>query len=164
MELRVHELIDLNRRCWDEEKLGNTFGVEDCQKVKQIPLSLSLPCDSRYWWPTQDGIFTVKSAYWLARLGVVEAWRMFSGQQNTEVWKLCHFVWRAFKGTLGAMAVLYRRHIRPNSVCNGCGDPSETIMHSLFECTHAATIWAHSEFSQLIVDAPNSSFMERFKV
>lgn len=33
----------------------------------------------------------------------------------------------------------------------------------MLECTHAKDIWQVSDFSDLLVDAPNSSFVERYQ-
>ncbi|XP_021749910.1 uncharacterized protein LOC110715631 [Chenopodium quinoa] len=76
--------------------------------------------------------------------------------------KLHHFVWRACKGSLGTLDVLYRRQIRNSSVCTICGAERETIIHYLFYCKHALNIWNYSEFGALIAEAPHESFADLF--
>lgn len=75
--------------------------------------------------------------------------------------KLSHFVWRACKGSLGVMSVLFNRHIRTSRNCLLCGGNDETILHAIFDCTHVAQIWTHSEFAGILTDAPQSSFADR---
>lgn len=74
--------------------------------------------------------------------------------------KLGHFMWRACRGSLGVMKVLYDRHVIPSTQCGVCGCDEETIMHSLFRCTHAKKIWDHSSFSTVIEEAPATSFVD----
>lgn len=95
------------------------------------------------------------------------------GVSEDEIWKaiwnvggppkLSHFAWKACKGSLGVMDVLCRRHIRETSCCPVCNHHEETIMHTLFECKHAGTIWMQSEFLDLLTEAPSGSFSDRVR-
>ncbi|XP_056697114.1 uncharacterized protein [Spinacia oleracea] len=69
-------------------------------------------------------------------------WELFNRAGESELWevvwdlggppKLSHFLWRACKGSLGAMDVLYRRRaIRPSSNCGVCGHSEKTILHAV---------------------------------
>ncbi|XP_057251804.1 uncharacterized protein LOC125498516 [Beta vulgaris subsp. vulgaris] len=155
-----------------EDMVNETFGVEERQTVLDIPLPSTWKCDTQYWWPTNDGNYTVRSGYWLGRMGHVHTWDLFFGRRERDIWKLvwkitgppklCHFIWRACKGRLGVMDVLYRRHIREHSTCPVCGCEEETIMHALFNCTYASKIWLHSNFQGMLMEALHTSFAERF--
>ncbi|KMT03039.1 hypothetical protein BVRB_8g196010 [Beta vulgaris subsp. vulgaris] len=161
----------------DDEKDGleggdAVFVEEERQAVLDIPLPQSWRGDSCYWWPTSDGIYTVRSGYWLGRMGKLRTWELFHGDGDRDIWslvwkvdgppKLRHFLWRACKGSLGTMSVLYRRHIRSSSRCPVCGVVDETIMHTLFECKSAVDIWRQWEMSSVLVAAPTGSFAQRF--
>ncbi|KNA02870.1 hypothetical protein SOVF_214550, partial [Spinacia oleracea] len=171
MNMRVSYLIDYENRCWNEERVREVFVEEEQRLVYAIPLSSQWPCDSYYWWPTSNGIYSVKSAYWLGMLGHTRTWELQFGSREADLWswvwkmegppKLRHFLWRACKGTLATMGVLFRRHIRPTMECTVCGALDETIIHALFECKHSQVIWESSEFLDILKDAPTSSFADR---
>ena len=63
---RVEHLLDRDRRAWDIDKVKNTFLPFEAEVVLGIPISPSLPNDSKIWAWTNNGIFTVKSAYGVA--------------------------------------------------------------------------------------------------
>lgn len=95
--------------------------------ILQTHLSLFPAIDKRYWSLTKDGLYSVKSGYWLGILGPqTEAihnnnnlWRLIWGLQGPP--KLCHFVWQACRGIMDVKEVLYRRHITHYEICPCCG-------------------------------------------
>lgn len=171
LELMVSDLLDTTAGCWKVDVVTTTFRDDERQQVLDIPLPSHWCSDSRYWWPTKDGNYTVKSGYWLARTGHLRTWALFHGQGERDVWrtiwavdgspKMCHFLWKVCKGSLGVMDILFRRHIRESTACPVCGDNVETIMHSLFYCKFTAEIWSHSEFMGSLIEAPSQSFADR---
>ncbi|XP_057248279.1 uncharacterized protein LOC125493714 [Beta vulgaris subsp. vulgaris] len=120
VDLRVSDLFDENG-AWNEVELHTHFTDEDIRLIREIPLSSRKPPDVLYWWPTVDGFFSTKSAYWLGRLGHLRGWLGRFGDVNGEVWKviwgldgppkLKHFVWRACMGALATRGRLKDRHI-----------------------------------------------------
>lgn len=88
LDLRVSELINHECGCWDNEALEVALTAEDRQTVLQLPLSSSLPRDSRFWWPERHGNYTVKTGYWLGRLGCLDAWKLLNGGPDLELWRL----------------------------------------------------------------------------
>lgn len=100
----------------------------------------------------------------------MRTWELLHGARENDLWrvvwnlhgppKLCHFVWRACKGSLGVMEVLRQRHVRESSVCLVCGHGEESIIHALFDCKHASKIWVHSDFMGLLLEAPKTSFSD----
>ncbi|KAL2931722.1 Gag-Pol polyprotein [Bienertia sinuspersici] len=54
---------------WDVERVNQTIIEEERPLVLNIPLSLHWPSDQQYWWPNSNGIYTVKSGYWMGKLG-----------------------------------------------------------------------------------------------
>lgn len=171
-ELRVSDLIDFEGQRWNEEVLREVFVEDEQQLVLDLPLSPSWPRDLLYWWPTSNGIYSVRSAYWLGMLGRTRTYELYYGTRDKELWsyvwrlngppKLSHFLWRARRGSLATMGVLFGRHIRQEKACPICAADEASIIHSLFDCKHASTIWGCSEFGDVLVDAPRSSFADRF--
>lgn len=60
------------------------------------------------------------------------------------------------------MEVLHKRHIRDSSRCPICGHDEETIIHTIFECKYGVEMCNRSEFKDLLMAAPSSSFEARF--
>lgn len=121
LDMRVSELIDFERGCWDVEVVKATFIEEEWDLILDIPLSWSWPNDRRFWWPNADSKYSVKSWYWLGRLGIHQTRELFHGTSETKIWqqvwniegpsKLKHFVWRACKGSLPIRERLHHRHV-----------------------------------------------------
>ncbi|XP_057250615.1 uncharacterized protein LOC130591349 [Beta vulgaris subsp. vulgaris] len=100
----------------------------------------------------------------------MRTWELLNGARENDLWrvawkingpsKLCHFVWRACKGSLGVMDVFRQRHVRKSSVCLVCGHVEESIIHALFDWKLASEIWVHSDFMGLLMQASRTSCSE----
>ena len=60
----VKELIREETMTWKEELIEKLLWEEEAIVIKQIPLSRMRPQDELIWIGTQDGNYTVHSAYW----------------------------------------------------------------------------------------------------
>ena len=69
----VEHLLDSDRGSWDIKNMRNTFLPFEAEVVLGIPISPSLPNDSRIWVWSNNGRFTVKSAYEIALKVLCEA-------------------------------------------------------------------------------------------
>ncbi|KAL2904162.1 hypothetical protein RDABS01_002872 [Bienertia sinuspersici] len=69
MSLRVADLIDQSFGVWNVDIIKGLFNEEDYRKILAIPLPSYNGRDGQYWWPTKTGEYTVKSGYWMERLG-----------------------------------------------------------------------------------------------
>lgn len=87
VDVRVEDLIDSDKCIWNMNALKNNFTEEDIEKIKEIPLSNKRPHDVRFWWPTNDGIYTTQSKYWLGRLGHLRGWAQRYGGDYQTMWK-----------------------------------------------------------------------------
>ncbi|KNA20149.1 hypothetical protein SOVF_054080 [Spinacia oleracea] len=144
----------------NEEEASVVAFVPPEQEVEDASASL-------YWRQSRDGKYSVRSGYWLAIMGVDElgnaaihedVWRATWGIEGPH--KLRHFLWNACKGNLAVRDRLVYRHIATDATCPICYAPSETIVHSLFECEAAKEIWLHSNLANALVGAPSSSFVD----
>ncbi|KAL2926932.1 hypothetical protein RDABS01_023357 [Bienertia sinuspersici] len=117
------------------------------------PLSRRWPVDRLFWCHTKQGDYTVKSGYWLAKLG-----RGTPCSDGGEVWariwsiegppRLRHFLWRAYKGCLAVKERLFQRHITENAYCLICENAVETINHALFKCNFDVEIWKQMAYKK----------------
>uniref|UniRef100_A0A803N235 RNase H type-1 domain-containing protein n=1 Tax=Chenopodium quinoa TaxID=63459 RepID=A0A803N235_CHEQI len=87
--------------------LANLVGNEKAVLIIAIPLFTHTSKDSVFWCYTKNGIFSVKSCYWLLR-GVRDEMGEVGSNENCwkSIWyiqgppKLKHFLWGAVKGNL----------------------------------------------------------------
>ncbi|KAK9733301.1 hypothetical protein RND81_04G058600 [Saponaria officinalis] len=137
LELRVTDLIDTKNYCWKEDDLSSNMTEDDIKLVRELLISTRLHVDTLFWWPSSNGIFSVKSAYYLGmrgRLsGVSLAPSVLENQDGVwkRIWglkippKLSHFSWRACVNILA--------------------------------CFEVRPIWEQSEFAAEIEEAPNEA-------
>ena len=171
-EMMVSALLDYHTRGWNIDLVHHTFHENEWPLVLNIPLSRFWPNDRSIWWPSRNGLFSVKSCYWLGKVGNMRTWQLQHGEGEGQLWnkvwkvqgspKLQHFLWRACKGSLGVRERLHWRHICGEASCPVCGAPSESICHALFACTMAQEVWQVSPFRSLIVALPMDSFEGAF--
>ena len=62
----VSELIDKEKASWKTEVVDTLFLPHEAEVIKSIPLSAHLPTDKQVWACSSNGVFTVRSAYWVA--------------------------------------------------------------------------------------------------
>ncbi|KAL2931369.1 hypothetical protein RDABS01_036779 [Bienertia sinuspersici] len=169
-ETRVANLVDFKRGSWNRDLVGQMFEEEERGLILNTPRLNRWLEDRWFWWPCSNGLYTVKSGYWLAKLGHVQSWFDEAHMQEQTCWrlvlnlsgplKLRHFVWQACEGALAVVGRLYDRHILDFRICPVCGCPNETVIHALLFCKHTQEIWAKTNFPQLISEAPVDSFAE----
>ena len=84
--------VDKELGVWDEHIIGTIFSKEEATTIRSILLSSTNQEDQLIWRGIANGIFSVKSAYHLAR-EVEDRNRAESsmGLHNNQVWKL---IWR----------------------------------------------------------------------
>lgn len=68
-DVMVSEFIDHNVRSWDQPALLAAFQASDVAKIITIPLDSVQNDDQRIWHAHNSGLFTVKSTYWLGKMG-----------------------------------------------------------------------------------------------
>ncbi|KAL2930102.1 hypothetical protein RDABS01_035512, partial [Bienertia sinuspersici] len=163
-------LINHNTGQWDISFVRSIFGEDDCKRILVIPLSSKAHVDRLYWCLTPRGEYTVKSGYWLTKLGC-----NYSGHNQAmdeKVWsniwimegplKMKHFLWRACKGSLAVKERLHSRHICESAACTLCGETNGTITYAIFYCNNVKDIWEPVNTRQVMEAAPSSTFKEKW--
>ena len=123
-------------------------------------------------WPlTADGEYSVRSAYHL----LVAAEDCLAPSSSSlahdhvvwkKIWKMKvpnkirHFIWRAAKDSLPTKVNLKARHVLVDDVYEGCGDYSESTLHSMWLCDQAWAVWMSSSEFQFLIRKGCRSFVE----
>lgn len=167
---KVSQLFATETKPWDEAKLRELFVDEDVERIKRIKVSSSARQDLLGWYYNEDGIYTVKSGYWLAtHLPNVEPINPTYGNHEVKqkIWKtkvpskLQHFLWKLNSRCLATRDNLKRRHIIQDARCPRCGLADETEEHLFFECHYAKRIWRGSGISNNIINSSTATMEEK---
>ena len=148
-EVWVSSLINQDLHVWRRDFFMTHFNREEGEAICHIPLSRRQVSNSVYWKHNKDGIFTVKSAYKVARalLKKVDWAESSSGSGGSRVWaaiwklqipnKIKVFRWRACHDILPTRRNLKKKWILMDELCLLCALSQESIFHALWECTVA---------------------------
>ncbi|XP_075674939.1 uncharacterized protein LOC142644147 [Castanea sativa] len=155
-ELMVADLINPELNIWKYENIMAIFHRDEAEAICQIPLSKRNVPDSVFWLHNSRGLFTVKSAYHVARRLLTDAYWGGSSRECaaanvwTAIWKLRLpnkikvFAWRACHEILPTAANLTRRKVITEDKCSVCTWETESTIHALWDCVAVQDIWAGS--------------------
>jgi ribonuclease HI len=163
---------------WKEEVVREVFREQDAEEIMRIRLPSKPTEDFISWFYEKSGLFSVRSAYKLARelKDVNDGHGKQSSsdnQQGRPLWKefqklpLPHkvpiFGWRAANNGLAVQSNKKRCKICITSSCEICGMEEESVMHALVRCGHASVlrsamreIWDLPNELQLLNMTPDS--------
>lgn len=123
-----------------------------------------------FWWRNKNGVYSVKSGYWLGLLGHQRESADATVEMDQTMWrvvwnfagppKLRHFLWSACKGSLATKWVLYQKYCVSSPLCDRCNGDEETILLALCDCPNISPMWAQHSAALLIQDAPRTSVIE----
>ncbi|GKA04555.1 reverse transcriptase [Tanacetum coccineum] len=165
----VNDLLDPTTERWNHTLLLQVFPRQIADKISCIHINPA-ECDSRYWNASPNGMFTCKSAYWIATQNL-DCFQESQSQSERKVlkamWlanlpnKVKVFIWRACMNLMPSMSNLVARGLAHGSLtCVHCSAPSEDIKHALFLCDWARDIWASMELADLTNLVVNISIEE----
>ncbi|XP_035547372.1 uncharacterized protein LOC118348908 [Juglans regia] len=157
---KVSDIIDPQLKIWQESLLDELFSIQEREGIKAIPISLGGREDKLIWQFTPNGIYTVKSGYYLGKELEREKIGESSGKTMDclvwrSIWKLKvppatrMFVWRACSEVLPTMANLKRRKVIKDSSCLICKKEHETSGHALWGCSGAQDVWSQELIGKL---------------
>ena len=139
--------------------MRNVFFPHEAEVILRIPISPSLPDDSRIWAWTSNGKFIVRSAYGVAiselkeKKGTINGGDCSNASKMTNFWKsiwnlkcpnkIKHFLWRACRDILLTNHCLAIRKVTVEDRCAACGE-KESSTHTLWDCRLAFEVWKES--------------------
>lgn len=148
VEATVDHLIDKDTKWWDTMLLENLFDKEEVRLIQSIPLSSINQSDTLIWRGTTNGLFSVRSAYYIQQeleatspakcshqAGKREVWRDIWALPIPNVEK--NFLWRACHNLLPTRSNLFKKKIVVDPLCPLCGAEAETGYHILWDCPSA---------------------------
>ena len=138
---RVVELIDEEKGAWKTDLVSKVFFPHEADLICGIALCANLPEDKQVWALTNNGLFSIRSAYKLA-IEIRPDAQVGSGSDGSHlrrfwrsIWscniphKICHFAWRACRDMLPTKENLARRKVLLDSCCDECKLAEETSGH-----------------------------------
>ena len=169
-DTRVSELIHTERNSWKEEVIRQLFLPVDTDTILGIPLSIRLPGDRIIWVETNNGCFTVRSAYKVA-MNLHRTAQNASASSNSshrsfwrKLWQLPiphrvhHFAWRACRNILPTKDNLFHCKVLTENLCDECGEATESIGHLFWSCPRAQLVWNCSKLPSSLKSGRFHSF------
>jgi len=149
---KVSDLIDVSTKGWNSVLIDDCFPDFIANAIKNIPLCPLLPPDKIIWNGTSSGLFSVKSAYYLAselsrkKLGECSS---FSGSHVfwKKIWAINvpnaskKILWRACQNLLPTKQNLLRKGVGVDDLCPCCMLEVESVIHVLWCCPGAQDVW-----------------------
>ena len=154
-DAKVSELIDRDLSWWNISLIHEIFPKEEAELIYGIPICPGSQSDRLVWVGTKNGLFSIKSAYHLAKaicdsgVGDCSSSVTFS-QQWKNVWCIKGrqwsrlFLWQACTEILPTRANLFHKHIISSPLCPICEVESETVAHVLWACLAVKDMWIES--------------------
>lgn len=154
-EATIKELIDANTFTWKKDPVFQLFWKEETDLILSLPMSMCGAKDKLTWWLARNGIFSVKSAYFLKNLRRRNSRSEPSNSSTSnQLWKkqwklkvpssVQHFVWRICHDILPTKSNLKRRNIINQAICPICEHEEETSIHILWKCPSASDVWSEN--------------------
>jgi hypothetical protein len=155
--MKVCSLLSQDNKSWDVDMVRGCLDARVADAILQIPISHFGGSDFATWPHTKLGIYSVKSAYNLARSATFFAAQSVNGKGLSSdlcveekhwkaLWaikapgKMKIVLWRAAHDCLPTGFQLQRRHIPTQDDCIFCGR-SERVEHLLLFCPFAQGVW-----------------------
>lgn len=139
----VKDLIKGSRMEWKADLILESFNERYARCILAIPISMRAPANTLTWAYSNDGLYSVKTAYMLGKScnfdNFHQAWVILWKLDTTP--KVRHFLWRVCTGSLPVRALLKRRHMLDEDNCPWCIDMAETLNHALFHCPTFRDLW-----------------------
>ena len=150
----VSSLIDPVSNWWNVELVRALFFPFEAEVILKIPLCHNLLEDNFIWIGNKRGVFTFKSAYFIAAkvLGSMDMGEYSSGDPFAQIWKkvwslklppkIRIFSWRACVNGLPVRSKMATKGILTSCICPVCDEETENLSHALISCEFALSVWS----------------------
>ena len=127
--------------------------------------------DTLVWPLTPDGMYSVRSAYWLHGEISRQALQSSSTGEGEKglwnsIWKLLvppkvrHFLWRVVRYALLTKINLLKRNVVADGLCELCYKSNEDSLHALWLCDSVKAIWMFDKSFSFLHSKRFSSFTD----
>jgi ribonuclease HI len=151
-DARVADIINQEANWWDIPLIEQIFSGETVEKICSIPISPRSQEDKLIWAGTNNGMFSIRSAYHLeVERRNRDNWSTsslpFAVPTWRRLWKLnlprfiLLFLWRACNDILPTKNNLYKRKVVTDQLCPMCGSEAESNSHVQWRCDSARAVW-----------------------
>ncbi|XP_042969542.1 uncharacterized protein LOC122302385 [Carya illinoinensis] len=155
MDARVAGLINSGTREWKADLIDAVFNLEESKLILSLPISIRGSSDKLIWVVALNGIFSVKSAYFVA----YELQSMHKGQSSNasgleaqwkKIWglqvpgKVKQVLWKALNDILPTKAALVKKQVLQDGLCPICTREEESVLHVLWTCPAATDVLGDS--------------------
>ncbi|KAF7837557.1 reverse transcriptase [Senna tora] len=142
---------------WDVSKVMSLFDSVIAEHILSIPLSRGGGRDFIVWSFNSNGIYSVKSGYWVALNASFHPGGAFSSFNiDSSLWKwiwnlgippkVKNFLWRLCSNALPSLNNLSKRRIVLSPRCQICNQEEESIEHIFLMCPWTRPVWFGSRF------------------
>ena len=161
----VSSLIDQETKWWKTNVVRALFLPFEADTILKISQSQDLSDDNLIWIGNKRGVFTVKSAYFIAAKLQADKDVGESSSRDLNLWKnlwklkllakIKIFSWRACVNGLPVYAKMMEKGIQSGFDCPVCGEEPKSLLHALISCDFALSVWSLWKYSpmNLLVNA-----------
>lgn len=137
---KVNHLWNPHSKSWDEQLVKGIFLPDIADEIIRTPLNEIVQQDRLIWNRSNDGSYTVKSAYQMALTNLVDRSHLRSDGDWSFIWKLKVpprvklFLWRSCREALPTRVQLNGRGVPCPITCVLCDKELENMWHLIFTC------------------------------
>lgn len=123
-----------------------------CSGHLGVPLFATVQHDSITWFPSKDGLYSVKIAYHIFLQKLVDSHQHYVEGDWGMIWKLeiplCvrNFIWRACRDCLPVLWCLQMKEVQCSATCVIWDIDLENCWHLLITCSLSRECWKNSGF------------------
>lgn len=145
--MKVHELMVAGTGVWNQTLIQSLFPPEEASAVLRVPLLSSDRDDKIMWWPSKQGMYTVKFAYHLCMdRFIVEEQYQIEGAWIL-IWKMKvpprvkNILWRACRDYVPTRTRLQNKGVVCPISCVLCDSDLENCCHLFLTCSKSIACW-----------------------
>lgn len=142
-------------RWWAHSQTHELFDAKEAMKIFNMAISPRVQQDRMVWRETKNKVFSIRSAYYLAKYLEERGKESCSNEkETTTLWKVVWkvrvspvikvFLWKAYRNILATKENLQKRNIVDDPLCLIYGLEAESVGHILWWCGSAQDVWLES--------------------